>query len=218
MKAQAVIAVRGGGGAKTRLAAHLPPEARHRLTAAMLSDMLTALNASPSVARTHVITPTPDLADTAFTFGAKVIFERAPGGLNAAFAAAHARLRARAGPHPLLFLPGDLPLLAPADVEAALGAFAPGLAVLAPSWTDGGTGCIAVAAWEPFAFQFGPDSFRRHVIAAHEQGLDVRIVSTPALCFDLDRPDDIARATHCALGAHTAAALDQAMTQFKVVP
>lgn len=125
---------------------------------------------------------------------AMVLSERPPAGWRGSWAADHghglnqelAVARAAIGPVPLLIIHGDLPLLAPDDVcvllEAALRS---GLA-LAPDRHGTGTNALAIQDGRPFAFSFGPDSFRQHAA----QG-EAAIVERPGLALDVDTAGDL---------------------------
>ena len=188
--AQAVIAVRGGRGAKTRCSAALGCADRAGLTAAMLEDMLAALGRCPAVSQAWVVTPTPDLAELAVQRGALAIRQRRPAGLNAAFALAIAEVGEIAPYDPLVLMPGDLPLLEPDDIAAALLLARTHAVTLAPS-QDGGTGLIALRAGAVLPPAFGPRSFQRHAAAAARRGLSVAVLGAGSLSRDVDHPGDL---------------------------
>jgi len=203
--ADVVIAVRGGRAAKSRCEARLSPAERERLVEAMLGDMLQVIAAWPAVGEVRVTTPTPALATLAREAGAVVAGEPTTP-LNAAFAAARAE-RARAGAGRIVvFLPGDLPLIAAEELDALLALAGEGRVAIAPA-ADGGTGAIALCAGVDFPFGFGPDSFQRHCAAARGLGLDVKIVEARGLRFDVDQPADLDQVASAAPGSRTAALL-----------
>ena len=188
--AQAVIAVRGGRGAKTRCAAVLSGTDRARLTGVMLEDMLNALSRCAEVSQTWVVTPTPDLAALARDRGARVIRQPRAAGLNAALHLAIAEVCETAPYDPLLLMPGDLPLLKPEDLTAALLLLRNHMVTLAPA-LDGGTGLIALRAGAVLTPAFGEGSFQRHAGAAARSGLSVAVIGADSLSRDIDRPDDL---------------------------
>jgi len=191
MNADVVIAVRGGPGAKSRLAGRLDPERREALVEAMLADMLAAVAACPAVLRTYVTTPTASLARRAARAGAVVILEQDAGDLNTAFDRARRRIAAADPEATLVLLPGDLPRLDPAELEACLEAADPQRLVLAPASADGGTGGLVLRADVPLTLAFGPGSFGKHLAAARTLGLATEVVHAPGLEFDIDRPADL---------------------------
>jgi 2-phospho-L-lactate guanylyltransferase len=193
--AQAVIAVRGGLDAKTRCAGSLDGPDRARLTEAMLEDMLAAVARCEEVAATWVVTPTPELAELAGRYGARTLLQEdgqnGPGGLNAAFGQALALISENAPYDAVVLMPGDLPLLEPDDLGAAIRLLRTHGVVLAPS-LDGGTGLVGMRAGARLRPTFGPDSFRRHIAEARRAALDVAVVVAGSLSHDVDRPDDLA--------------------------
>ncbi|MBV9996633.1 MAG: 2-phospho-L-lactate guanylyltransferase [Caulobacteraceae bacterium] len=192
MTAQVVIAVRGGPDAKSRCRERLGEAERAELVEAMLEDMLDALAGSKRVGRVHVATPTPALARLAAQRNASAILETPGGGLNAAFDNARRLIAAQDPEAPLALMPGDLPLLEPAELEAALAAIGEGQVGLVAS-ADGGTGAVLLRAGRPFGFAFGPGSFRRHLAAAEAAGLAPVRLEARSLAFDVDGPEDLDR-------------------------
>jgi 2-phospho-L-lactate/phosphoenolpyruvate guanylyltransferase len=119
----------------------------------------------------------------------------------------------------LLVLPGDLPHLTVASIDALLnlgqcghrywgsgcrsstrGHASPaakhacGQAMVIASDRDGrGTNALLLSPPDLISFSFGPDSFRRHLAAARALGLDPLVYHSPALALDLDTPDDLDR-------------------------
>jgi 2-phospho-L-lactate guanylyltransferase len=187
--AEVLIAVRGGLDAKSR--SLIEPRHRGALVEAMLTDMLQAIGRAASVTAVHVVTPTPEIADLAGAFGAGVLLEERSAGLNAAFSFARERIALRAPQATLVVLPGDLPGLDPAELEAVIACRAEGSMVLVPAARDGGTGALALRADVNFPFAYGPMSFERHMTLARAQGLEPRVMAQPSLADDLDRPADL---------------------------
>ncbi|QUD90387.1 2-phospho-L-lactate guanylyltransferase [Phenylobacterium montanum] len=189
---QVVIAVRGGPGAKSRLAPLLTPAERERLTGLMLEDMLAAARRAKGVRNIFVVTPTPAIATLARRLGAEVIRQDAPNGLNAAFEQALGVIGDRAPYSAIALLMGDLPLIEPNEIEAAIALSQTHAVVLAPAATDGGTGALILRAGARIELMFGPQSFQRHRAAARLAGLSTGVVEASGLSRDLDRPEDLA--------------------------
>lgn len=190
MRTTLVIAVRGGPQAKSRCAPVLGAADRQALVAAMLEDMLRAAAETVGLGPVIVVTPTQELAELATRQGGLALVEAPPFGLNAAFAAGLRRARTEADA-PVLLLPGDLPLVGPADLEMAGRAVASGALLLAASLADGGTGAVGLPAGVEMPLMFGPDSFRRHLAAAQALGLPLQLIEGGALGLDIDRPEDL---------------------------
>jgi 2-phospho-L-lactate guanylyltransferase len=207
-RVEAVVAVRGGPAAKTRLGARLDPAAREALVAAMLADMLSALARAPSIRQVRVTTPTPALAAAALAAGARVIDEPEAGDLNAAFDAVRRDIAAEDPDRLVLLLPGDLPLLDPPEIDLLAAAAGPGRIALAPAQADGGTAALIVPAGMPLELAFGANSFERHLAAADRLGVVAEVRRLPGLGLDIDRPADIDAFRARGGGGQTARTLD----------
>jgi len=186
----ALVPVKRLAQAKSRLRAVLSDGQRRDFVLAMLEDVLRLALGQQAIATTAVVSPDEEVLAFARRLGAQPFHEPSPGrGLNAALAfAAEALVRQGAGG--LLVLPADVPLAAPADIEAVLAAWQEAAVVLCPSHS-GGTGALALRPPQAIPFRFGPRSFAAHRRAAVERGLPVAVVSLPGLALDIDRPQDL---------------------------
>lgn len=185
----AVIAVRGGPAAKSRLSALLDTRARQDLIETMLEAMLIALRAADIPAL--VVSPTPALLSCARQYNALCIKQNDATGLNGAFrqgcsAAFHAHGAAVAA-----CLPGDLPLLDARDVETALAAAAASGAAIAASRSDNGTGALVLHRDAVFAPAFGRGSYARHLANAKAASISIVTLDAPSLATDIDTPEHL---------------------------
>ncbi|HEX3426613.1 MAG TPA: hypothetical protein VHT30_10815, partial [Acidimicrobiales bacterium] len=80
----------------------------------------------------------------------------------------------------------DLPL---AEDLAWVGDW-PGI-TLVPDRREDGTTVIGLPAECGFVFSYGPGSFRRHLAEAERLALEVRVVRSPDLSWDVDLPADL---------------------------
>lgn len=204
MSTHAIIAARGGGVAKSRCGGALNLSQRGELILAMLADMIEVLSATGTIDHVHVVTPTPAIAQVALDAGARPVLESEARGINLAFDVVLADIRARDSTAVIMALPGDLPLIEAAEIEAALGLLVPGGAVIVPANADGGTGAVVFHADSPFVFRFGADSLRRHHAGAVAVGLKPVIAPLPSLGLDIDRPEDFDRVLRRRPGSRTA--------------
>ncbi len=151
----------------------------------MLDHVLSVLSRAEGVDRVAVVSPERG------ALPARVITLDDPGGgLNEALTAAALAARCR-GAGRLLVVHADLPLLEPEEVTALIEASqASGLAI-APDRHGQGTNALCLS-WPPaIRFEFGPDSFRKHLAQAAARGLSPAVVRLPGLAFDVDEPDDL---------------------------
>lgn len=190
MKVWAAVPVKEFSGAKQRLAALLTPAQREVLAATMLEDVLAALAGTRLLDGVLVNTVEPRAAALAQRYGARVITDGAHDGHTGAVLGM-ARALAADG-HAMLTLPGDIPRVTPAEVDAVLGS-----RLLAPSFTivpaHDAQGSNAVLCAPPGAvpLRFGDDSFFPHLVAARRAGIEPTVVRLPGIALDIDHPADL---------------------------
>jgi 2-phospho-L-lactate guanylyltransferase len=181
----AVVPVKRLSHAKSRLSSRLSPQDRAELVVDLVTRTVTILRQAGVVNRVALATSETTLAGLV---GADVLPDG--GSLNAALSGAAEWARG-IGASALLIVPADLPLLETADVQAVVeAATAPVGVVVAPTG-DGGTGALLLQPPDALVPSFGPESYRRHVDAAHRAGVPVRTVTRPGLARELDTVADL---------------------------
>ena len=176
--------------AKQRLVPVLAPEERRALAAAMLEDVLAAL-AGARLDAVWVVTRDAAVTAIATRFGATVVTEAENRGHTAAVAAAQARASAE-GVAVFATIPGDVPCVTAAELDALVDAASPSPAVvLAASRSGLGTNGVALTPPDALALRFGEPSFDNHVAAARARGLEPRRLVLPGLALDVDGPEDL---------------------------
>ncbi len=117
MRTTAIVPVKRFGAAKGRLAGTLPPKARKELCRAMLGDVLEAVGESSEVERILIVTKEWDLPVVDVPWTGVPDLRRS----THSKAAARGVERAIAeGAECVALLPGDCPLLDPAELDGAL--------------------------------------------------------------------------------------------------
>ena len=187
-----VLPLKNPEQAKTRLAPVLRPEERRKLFRIMAEDVLAALSGAEGLAGTVVVTHDPWAQALAEKYGAAILEESQNRGQSPAVRDAAAAL-ARAGAGAALALPGDVPLVSPAEIHRVLAAHGPAPAVTLTPAADGrGTNCVACSPPDAIAFHFGHDSFEPHKAEARALGVEPRIVTgLPGIALDVDKPGDL---------------------------
>jgi 2-phospho-L-lactate guanylyltransferase len=176
--------------AKQRLVPVLAPDERRALAAAMLEDVLAAV-AAARLDAVWIVTRDDEVSAVARRFGATVVSEAENRGHTAAVAAAQARARS-AGAAVFATIPGDVPCVSAAEVDALVGAAdATPAVVFAASRSGLGTNGVALAPPDGLALRFGEPSFANHVAAARARGLVPRLLDLPGLALDVDDADDL---------------------------
>ncbi len=187
MTTWAVVPLKRFADAKRRLAGVLDPQARRRLSAAMLGDVLAALTATPGLDRIVLATSEPSAA----AFGCPVI-DDGGGDLNVAIARAAAALET-AGAERMLVIAADVPRVTAAEIAQVLAAGKAVPVVIVPDMRGLGTNALLLSPPRAMAPCFGTDSRTRHAAAARTLGLASTELRLPRLGFDVDEPEDLAR-------------------------
>ncbi|MGH7108962.1 MAG: 2-phospho-L-lactate guanylyltransferase [Stellaceae bacterium] len=205
----AVVPVKELGAAKERLSPLLTPALRQALMLAMLEDVLATLAAVPELAGLLVVTVDPQAARLARRYGAQVTESGARDGHTGAVAAAARRLAAE-GRGGMLTLPGDVPLVTPAEIAALIAAHgqAPSFTI-APSRDERGSNAVLCSPPHCVPLRFGEDSFFPHLRAAEGRGITPCVRHLPGLALDIDTPQDLAFFTGIAASSRARAVLDE---------
>lgn len=187
----AVVPVKETACAKQRLAGLLSASVRQRLALAMLADVLQAVTAVSELSGIVVVTVDAAAADIATRAGADVWSDGARDGHTGAVMAAGRRLAARGSA--MLTIPGDVPLVAAADIRRLLNAHrgTPGFTIV-PARDERGSNAIVCSPADLVPLRFGADSFFPHLAAARACGVDPTTVHLPRIALDIDEPADLA--------------------------
>lgn len=215
MRTVAILPVKGFDQAKQRLRFGLAPHDRRALVEAMFSDALVALGRVRELEQIVVVSGDRIAQRIAGGYGATVV-EDDERGHNAAAARGIAAVLEN-GIDRVLLVPGDCPMLAPADINALLAHPAGERSVLVvPDRHGTGTNALLLSPPDVIAPSFGPDSRRRHLADASAAGVAAEVVELDSLALDIDTSDDL-EALHRTLesthggAAHTRGMLSQLM-------
>jgi len=185
-----VIPVKSLRDGKTRLEPALGPVQRRALMDQLLVHMLGQAAEYPGLNRTLVVSGCSETRARAIELGVHAL-EETGCGLNAAVRQAQLNVRQR-GASQMLVVPCDLPLLDVEDLRQLSRIGGPGVAVIAPDRRGRGTNGLCFDPAIEFTFEFGEDSYRRHVAGAQRLGLEPATAEPPGLAFDVDTPADLA--------------------------
>jgi 2-phospho-L-lactate guanylyltransferase len=202
----AILPVKRFARAKQRLRAGVDGEARERLAAAMVADVLDVVAGYPALERVVVVTAEPKVAEMATAVGAHVVRDPDEAGQSAAAALGVRAAREELSAQRALLVPGDTPALDTADLDALLARAEP--VVIVPDRHGTGTNALLLTPPGAIAPAFGPGSCERHQAAAEAAGVDHAVLRLPSLALDVDTPEDLAVLRDSrGLGRRTAAAL-----------
>jgi 2-phospho-L-lactate guanylyltransferase len=188
----AIVPVKPLRRAKSRLSTVLSREERASLSQQMLVHTLEVLSQVPSVERTLVVSRDSRALALAREYRAGTVTERGSPQLNQALV--RATLLARGyGVSGVLVLPADLPLLTVDGIEKIIAmATEPPVVVIAPDRRNKGTNALLSSPPGLIEYDFGPDSFARHLSHAKAAGVRVEICDLPSIGLDIDIPEDLA--------------------------
>lgn len=189
MRTAAILPVKSFGAAKQRLGALIEQDARSTLMRAMLADVLDALARVPELEQVLVVTANPLAGELEGDPRIEVLHDDREEGQSVAamIGVAYAR---DCGFDRALMVPGDAPLLDPAELSALLARPEPLLIV--PDRHGTGTNGLLMSPVDAFAPSFGQGSLARHEAAAAATGLRWAVDPLPSLVMDVDTPEDLA--------------------------
>ena len=201
-----ILPVKRLDDAKQRLSARLPAHERRALMAAMLEDVLSALEQVRVAHELLVVTGDSHAARAAHARRARVMSDADAIGHSAA-AALGVRAALASGAERVVLIPGDCPLLAPGELEGLLR-LPPaehGRVVVVPDRDGTGTNALLLEPPAVIAPAFGPGSHDRHVEAARSAGVPVHTERLASLMLDVDTPADLDTVAEALAGCPDAA-------------
>ena len=187
----ALVPLKSGEHAKSRLASVLSAQQRSRLFFAMAQRVLSALRDCSGIERVFVATASPGVAAFAAQLGACPILQSAEIGMSFALSSA-LRRDEFSQPRRVLMLPGDLPLVSPTALAEILAVDIdePGIVVV-PDRQYIGTNALLCSPPRALTPDFGGHSFDRHLARAATAGVKATVFESSALSLDLDCPEDL---------------------------
>lgn len=185
-----ILPIKNFADAKQRLTDALDPAPRRALVEAMFSDVLVALRRCTGIAGLIVVSGDHVAQRIAEGYGATVVEDDHTGHNEAA--ALGINYAVEQGAERVLLVPGDCPLLDPAELNDLIGERVPHRSVLIVPDRHG-TGTNALLLSPPDAIQpaFGPGSRERHESLARQAGAESRTIAVPSLAMDIDTSADL---------------------------
>mgnify|MGYP006287285691 FL=1 len=187
----AIVPIKPLAEAKSRLAPALTPEARRQLTVRLLHHTLSVLTQVETLAGVLVVSADDAVGRIAQAHDAAFLPEPEAPGLNVSLTVAADQAQAW-GATGVLIVPGDLPQLDVASLEAVLTAAptSPAL-VIVPDRRERGTNVLLLKPPDLLPFRYGPGSFRRHLALAGARDVQPIVRRFPNLAIDADLPQDL---------------------------
>jgi 2-phospho-L-lactate guanylyltransferase len=189
----AIVPVKTVTQGKSRLASILSEEQRVTLIGQLLRRTLGVLLGCQQIHQTIVVTPDPRVMAWSKTAGATTLAEKpmlaSEDHLNGALNQA-AQLAQSSGAMGLLILPADLPFVTPDELACFLDKGQSRQMVICPDRHEKGTNALLLTPPVPFTFQYGEQSYQKHLLEAKRRELTWCSFPLPGLTFDLDTVAD----------------------------
>jgi 2-phospho-L-lactate guanylyltransferase len=192
MSVVAVLPVKRFDLAKQRLAdGGLRPADRVALATGMFTDVLEALQRTENLDDVVVVTGERNAEVLARSYGNQVIADSPEDGHSEAAQRGIAWAVEQGAFHALL-IPGDAPLLDPAEIDALVEHLSDEReVVIVPDRHGTGTNALFLTPPDVITPAFGAGSRERHERLAREAGAAVRVCDVRCLRLDVDTPGDL---------------------------
>lgn len=176
---------------KSRLAGVLSDEERASLSLSMLQNTLNVLTSVDEIEEILVVSRDSAALSVARDLSCKTVQEDGNPGLNTALKRATLVVQAYSK-NGVLILPADLPLLTRSDIQKfiELAGKSPSV-VIAPDRRCEGTNALLIQPSGLISYEFGKDSFHKHLDAAKKINARIEICNLENLALDLDLPEDL---------------------------
>jgi 2-phospho-L-lactate guanylyltransferase len=187
----AIVPVKPLRTAKSRLSAVLTRDEREILSQQMLINTLDLLREVKEIERTLVVSRDTKALSIARKHGARTVTENGAPELNNALSRATV-VAQQYDISGVLIIPADLPLMGMNDVEKLISkATDPPVVVIAPDRHGRGTNALLSSPPGLIEYDFGIDSFERHVARAKAAGVRIVVFENPSIGLDVDLPEDL---------------------------
>ena len=137
-----------------------------------------------------VVSGEPEVAALAAKAGVEIVEDPADAGHSEAAMIGVAAAEAK-GAAAVALLPGDCPLLDPAELDRALAALQPNSVGVVPDRHGAGTNGLLISPPSAIDPAFGPGSRERHLQLAEQAGVSATVAEMPSMGLDLDTGEDL---------------------------
>lgn len=185
-----LVPIKNTAFAKQRLASILDQPARTELAQAMLTDVLTAIYEWKNRPKVGIVTSDSYAMKLAAEYRFEVIPDPENPGETGAIEMA-TRVCMERSEESTLVIPGDIPLIAPWELEEIYKNAPAQGTVLVPAGDGRGTNAVLRRPADLFPLRFGNDSFEPHHSAAQATGKPCVILNLPGIAVDVDSPPDL---------------------------
>lgn len=188
----AILPIKSLDNAKQRLSEILSADERRVLMLNSARDVLAALSRSSRLSGILLVSKDATALALGREYGARPLMVDSDNGHSDAINQAVEFLR-KQDVTATVTIPGDAPLLTARDVDDVCDALKKSPSLVIVSNSDGtGTNCIGASPPNLIPYQFGCNSFARHVSSANDAGVKPTILNLPRFELDIDTESDVA--------------------------
>ncbi len=189
MKIAAIIPVKTFLNAKTRL--ELPSEKVEALCKIMLEEILQILSISPKIEKIILVTKEKKAIEIGEKFNTITIIDEKEESVNQAVSLADEYLLKNNFDASIVF-PQDIPYIKTQDIDFMLKyQMHPNFAIIIPSRKFDGTNALARMPIDLMKTHYDDDSYRKHMITAKENTLNIAMVFVKRIMLDIDDQEDL---------------------------
>jgi len=204
----AILPIKASSLSKRRLSSLLNEDECGQLAQAMMLDVIESLQACTQVAHIAVVTADRDIASIARKQGC-LVFGETTQGLNENLTVVTKELQEK-HVDGVLILPGDLPTVDTAEVDAFISTHTEGDGIsICPAEKDGGSNALLLTPPAVIGLHYGADSAAKHIATAKAKGIQCQQQFLPSLQNDIDEPDDLRWLVNQAIKARAGVATSQ---------
>lgn len=192
MNIWAIVPVKPFNRSKSRLAPVLTGKQRETLSRQMLEQTLRTLTQVEEISGVLVVSRDTAALSLARRYKAQTVQESGNPELNDALTRATQVVVATWNARGILVLASDIPLMSVQDIRemVALAKIPPSV-VIASDRRRNGTNALLIRPPGLIPYQFGENSFERHLTLAREIGIVAQVYESPTIALDVDVPADL---------------------------
>ena len=191
MNLWAIIPVKPLRRGKSRLAGVLSEDQRTYANEFMLKHVLHEISSIEKLQGILVISSDPYALSVAHEYAVRTIRENRLTNINQALRKA-TRAAKTLGANAVLILPADLPVLIKGDAQKIINSMnQPPEIIIAPDRYKQGTNAILVNPVNAIMYDFGINSFQKHIEQAERNNVKTNVIISDSIGFDLDLPQDL---------------------------
>jgi 2-phospho-L-lactate guanylyltransferase len=189
MNIWAILPVKSLSQSKSRLSRVLSPAERAALTQHLLAQTIQTLQQVPAISDILVVSRDETVLALARHAHTRTFTESEPNLKTAVTQATkYATLQ---GADQILIIPADLPFLQAHEIQNLLNkAASEKTSIISPDQTNTGTNALILPPLTNFKFQYGIDSYHKHLIEADRLHIAMQTIRSPGISFDLDTEAD----------------------------